>query len=207
VPSLNSKDWAKYLYYVVHEIWYQLFSLNISLHDDKKAGELIQHAIFILNELTQKKKIVPSRSLYKKLIRSCGRSSFSNKVTEIWNTMPSNYKQNNPLYYNAFMNGLYDLDSTLANADTSNPQINGNFTKKLSFGKRLSISAIDDYSANTIHDLITNSVFVYYEICPSCHKNNKKRKLSIEEILGGFKREKSCYFAICCLCLCKFFPK
>lgn len=153
------------------------------------------------------KKILPSRSLYKKLVRACGRSSFSSKVTEIMNTMPSNYKQSNPLYYNAFMNGLYDLDNSLAGADNSNPQVKGNVTQKMANGRRLSLTSLDEFSANAIYDLISNSIFVYYEICPSCHKNKKKRKLLIEEILGGFKRNKSCYFAICTICLCKFFPK
>lgn len=192
---------------MIHEIWYQLFSLNVSLHDDKKAGELIQHAIFILNELTLKKNILPSRSLYKKLIRACGRSSFSNKVTEIWNTMPPNYKQNNPLYYNSFMNGLYDLDNSLAGTDNSNPQVKVNITQKMSMRRSMILTPLDDFSTNAIYDLINNSIFVYYEICPSCYKNNKKRKMSIEEILGGFKRNTSCYFTICTICLCKIFPK
>ena len=183
-----------------------MFSINISLHDDKKAGDIIQHAIFILNELTQKKKIVPSRSLYKKLIRACGRSTFSNKVNEIWNTMPLNYKQSNPLYYNAFMNGLYDLDQSVMNNNNSNsPQAKGNLTKKVT--RRMSISNLDDFSSNSLFEMISNTIFVYYEICPNCHKNNKKRKLSIEEILGGFKRDKSSYYAVCNTCLFKYFPK
>lgn len=138
-----------------------------------------------------------------KLIRACGRSSFANKVTEIWNTMPANYKQNNPLYYNAFMNGVYDLDNSFS--DNYDPQAKVNLTKKISY--RRSNTPYDDDKAQLIYELISNSIFVCYEICPSCYKNNRKRKMSIDEILGGFKRNTSCYFAICSICLFKFFPK
>ena len=87
IQTLCQKDWSKYLIYVIYEIWFQMFSIIISLYDEKKASELIDNAIFILESLTKFKNITASRSLYTKLIRACGRSTLSSKVQDIWKSI------------------------------------------------------------------------------------------------------------------------
>lgn len=84
ISNLNQKDWAKYLIYVIYEIWFQMFSIIIALYDDKIALVLIEHGIFLLETLTKRKNITPSRSLYTKLMRACGRSTLSSKMGDIW---------------------------------------------------------------------------------------------------------------------------
>ena len=87
IQNLTQKDWSKYLVYVIHEIWFQMFSIIISLYDDKTAANLMDHSIFLLEFITKRKNIVPSRSLYTKLIRACGRSTLSTKINEIWKSI------------------------------------------------------------------------------------------------------------------------
>ena len=117
--------------------------------------------------------------------------------------MPHNYKQNNPLYYNAFINGLYDLDEAMIHLkeDESHPH-----NKKRSTGKvtRLHIETIEELNP---YDMINSAIFVDYDICPNCYKKNKQGKVSLDEILSGFKRDKSTYFSTCNQCQNKFFPK
>ncbi len=129
--------------------------------------------------------------------------------------MPHNYKQNNPLYYNALMNGFYDLDKTMLNLkvdemDNSetlkSKESNQTLLKRNSFG-RISTMQLDKLGEIGIFDLLNSAIFVHYDICPNCYKNNKKKKLNIEEILGGFKKDKSTYFSTCNVCMSKFFPK
>ena len=54
----------------------------ISLYDDKEADSLTEHANFILGTLS-KKKIIPTRSLYSKLIRAYSRPSLSQKLKNL----------------------------------------------------------------------------------------------------------------------------
>ena len=105
------------------------------------------------------------------------------------------------------MKGLYDLYTTISGFENSQFNNRSNILQNSIIGKRLSMTGLEESSASFVYELISNSVIVYYEICPPCYKNNKKRKMLIEEILGGFKRNKSCYYSICSICLNKFFPK
>ena len=124
--------------------------------------------------------------------------------------MPQNYKQNNPLYYNAFMNGLYDLDQSMLNLKVDEPtkilESTKTLLRKNSTG-RISLMQLEKLGELGILEMINSAIFVHYDICPNCYKNNKKKKLNLEEILGGFKKDKSTYFSTCNICLSKFFPK
>ncbi len=101
--NLKPQIYSKYLVYAIYEIWYLLFSILLPSIPEKHAAHLIDHGIYLINEL-YKKQITPNRSLYSKLIRACGRSSLVNKINLIFQTMPQTSRNNNPLYYNAFIN-------------------------------------------------------------------------------------------------------
>ena len=121
--------------------------------------------------------------------------------------MPLNYKQSNPLYYNAFINGLYDLDQEMLHLkEDEHTQSSTPIDRKNSTG-RLTHIHFDKIEELGVFDMINSAIFVNYDICPNCYKNNKKKKLSLEEILAGFKRDKSTYYSTCNVCLPKFFPK
>lgn len=124
--------------------------------------------------------------------------------------MPHNYKQNNPLYYNAFMNGLYDLDQSMLNLkvdETSMTKESARSLLKKNSTGRISLIQLENLGDLGIFEMLNSVIFVHYDICPNCYKNNKKKKLNLEEILGGFKKDKSTYFSTCNICLAKFFPK
>jgi len=112
------------------------------------------------------------------------------------------------------MNGLYDLDQSMLNLkqeeeqnlpreSTKNSQ---SLLRKNSTG-RISLMQLEKLGELGIFDLINSAIFVHYDMCPNCYKNNKKKKLQLEEILGGFKKDKSTYFSTCNVCMSKFFPK
>ena len=117
--------------------------------------------------------------------------------------MPHDYKQNNPLYYNAFINGLYDFDSTMKNLRDDESSAHN---KKRSTGKitKLHIEQIEELNP---YDMINSAIFVNYDVCPNCYKQNKKGKVFLDDILSGFKRDKSTYFSTCHICQMRFFPK
>ena len=117
--------------------------------------------------------------------------------------MPHNFKQNNPLFYNAFINGLYDFDSTMKNFKEDESSV---FNIKRSTGKitKLHLEQIEELSP---YDIINSALFVKYDICPNCYQKNKKGKIFLDEILSGFKKDKSTYFSVCYMCRMRFFPK
>jgi hypothetical protein len=228
IPKKNHRDWVKFAIYNIYEIWYQLFSVIIPTFDDKRAAAVVDHAIFLLNELI-KKKITPTRSIYPKLIRACGRKALSNKLNLIFPTMSINNKQtqNNPMYFNAFIAGLYDDGGNFSNNSNVNisqeeaqAQVSAEKLLKMNSisasNNRLSIANlrsslfnVDNMHSVDIKEILDKKIFLTYEFCPHCYKNKKSnvKKLNLEEVLGGFKRDKSCYFSICSICLCRIYPK
>ncbi len=89
---------------------------------EKHAAHLIDHGIYLINEL-YKKQITPNRSLYSKLIRACGRSSLVSKINLVFQTMPQTSRNNNPLYYNAFIN---DYSTIMKSKSDDNVNQNAN---------------------------------------------------------------------------------
>jgi pentatricopeptide repeat protein len=138
-------------------------------------------------------------NVYSKLIRACGRESLVEKIFLIFNTMPSTYKQNNILYYNSFMNGLYDQEKAIStfsgnNLLTRKSSLRQNFTEK-------------SHQYSLINQIMSSIIFFSYDYCFKCYLTKKiKRRIGFEEILGGFKKEKICYFSTCNICLNRFQP-
>ena len=183
--------------YSIYEIWFHFFCLTIPQYDDKTAAVFIDFAIHILKEIT-KKKIYPTISFYSKLIRACGRQSLSDRVMQVFSTMPKNFKQNNVLYYNSFMNGLYDQDSIF-------PQIN-NSTKSL-LRKRTKLGNYFKESTNPSLDNMSSLIFLGFDYCYNCYYTKKiKRKIALEEALGGFKKEYNNTLATCNICMKNYQP-
>jgi len=186
--------------YSIYEIWFHFFCLTIPLYDDKTASALIDYAIYVLKEIT-KKKIIPTISLYSKLIKACGRQSLSDRVMMIFNTMPRNYKQNNTLYYNSFMNGLYNQDSIFETSAT-NKTMSKQKTKQSTKEFKLKEHPVNPYLEN-----MSNLIFLGYDYCYNCYATKKiKRKVSIEEIFGGFKKDHSNHYSTCNICLINYQP-
>jgi hypothetical protein len=216
--KLPTKEWCKYMIYCIHELWFQFFSVLIPTFDDKRAASLIDHAIYILEDLI-KKKITPTRELYSKLIRACGRTALNCKVNLIFSTMPQANRQNNPMFYNAFLNGLYDVDQFQSENPGFHHSGSGSQDQKhgtallrsknsISYNRSTSICNLDNLvNSATIEGLIDACIFLGYDYCPNCYKNKKIKKIGIEEMLGGFRRDKCSFFSVCNICLSKIYPK
>lgn len=85
----------------------------------------MEYAIFILEYLkSDYNKIITTKSVYTKLIRACSRKTLENYVNQLFSMMPQSFKINNPLYYSAFLNGLYDDFSQMKEKEKEKENIN-----------------------------------------------------------------------------------
>jgi hypothetical protein len=203
--------------YLINEIWFHFFSIVIQIYEDKYAKELVNFAIFLLNDL-HKKKITPCLSLYSKLVRSCSRPSLHVVLKEIiFKNIPHNLHTCPSISANAYMNGIYDKENAPAKQEDTNTSTSISFRTNRSsrFVKYSSMrftnlvsgdNSVQLYS-NQISDLITNTIFMLYDYCPNCLRKQSKGKMSVEEILAGFKKEKNTFHTTCNICLVKMFPR
>jgi hypothetical protein len=115
------------------------------------------------------------------------------------------------------MNGIYDKENTPLGGEDSLPNTSVNFrtnrsSRYLKYSMRFTnLMSGGDNSAlvysNQIQDLISGTIFMLYDYCPNCLRKQSKGKMSVEEILAGFKKEKSTFHTTCNICLTKMFPK
>lgn len=176
----------------------------------------MDYAIFLIEELkSEKAKITPTRSLYTKIIRSCSRSSLESYVNTVFSMMPQSYKINNPLYYSAFMNGLYDDFSQMKSKSNSSTDI---FDMSIDLSERMSLllkrkttvaGIQNEFNIKkNINFLINSSIFVPYEFCVGCFKSGKSpKKLGFIDIISGFMRDTQADYSICNYCYSKISPK
>jgi hypothetical protein len=129
--------------------------------------------------------------------------------------MPQSYKINNPLYYSAFMNGLYDDFSQMKNKSISSTDLfdtSIDLNEKMSFllKRKTIVTGIQielSYKKN-INFLINSSIFVPYEFCAGCFKRGKSpKKLGFIDIISGFRRDLKADYSICNYCYAKISPK
>lgn len=214
---MSNADWAKYLVYCIHEIWFLFLSILLPTINDQIAPKLMDYALFLIEDLkSEKNKIFPTRSLYTKIIRSCSRSTLESYVNQVFSIMPQSYKINNPLYYSAFMNGLYDDFSQMIKK--SNGSSTDLFDMSIDLSERMSIllkrkttvvgcKTESSYKKN-INFLINSSIFVPYEFCAGCFKSGKApKKLGFIDIISGFRRDFKAEHSICSFCHAKILPK
>ncbi len=180
----------------------------------------MDYAIFLIEELkSEKSKITPTRSLYTKIIRSCCRSTLESYVNTVFSMMPQSYKINNPLYYSAFMNGLYDDFSQMKSKSNSSsskdiPDMSIDLSQKMSEllkRQKTVIGVHHEYEINlkkNINYLINSSIFIPYEFCVGCFKSGKTpKKLGFIDIISGLKRDTHAEYSICSYCYAKISPK
>jgi len=128
--------------------------------------------------------------------------------------MPQSYKINNPLYYSAFMNGLYDDFSQMKNKRSSynivdnSIDLNDKFQILLKH-KSTNIDFLNENSyTKNLNFLIKSSIFIPYEYCAGCFKIvNTPKKLSFIDIISGFRRNLEAEYSICNMCYSKIHPK
>ena len=109
--KLNKKEWPEYLLYLIYEIWFHFFSFVILFYGSQESILLMEYALFLLEDLYNNKKIIPTRNLISKLFKSCGRtdlSPFTKKMVLLLNKIYKNSKFSN-LFYNSYLSGFYSL--------------------------------------------------------------------------------------------------
>ena len=208
INKLKKKEWPKYLLYLIYEIWFHFFSFVIHFYRDEESLILMDYALFLLEDLIDNKKITPTRSLFGKLLKSCGRnnlSSFVKKILLLANKIYKNSKYSN-LFHNSFLSGLYALTENVGeiNTNISIPSNNSYLNSTAIRSIILNDIYSDDYDTKLIID---NIIFISSKICPNCVKNkNKLYKIEPEHIFAGFNSIENKIYIICPKCLAKIEP-
>ena len=197
-PSkLKKKEWPKYLLYLVYEIWYNFFSFSIHFYDKDKSTKLMDYALSLLEDLINQKKITPTRNLFSKIFKACGKSdlsSFTKHVLELANKVYK--KSSSTLFQSEYLNGLYALTGK------TNSAISMSLTNSIYNAISARQSIMEDINTNTHNfEYFDSFIFLTVKYCPYCTKNaNNIKYISMEELLAGFndiKKEDS----ICPHCL------
>ena len=197
-PSkLKTKEWPKFILYLIYEIWYEFFSFSIHFYEKEKIEQLMDFAVFLLEDLIDKKKITPTRNLFSKMFKACGRNELSSYLKKILSLSNKLYKKSgNSIFQNAYLNGLYTLvDSGSTNLSISYSCYNDINTRKY---------ILDDISSNNFnyYSFFDNILFLPEGFCPYCTTNIEKIiYITIEELLAGFNINTNKLDSICPNCL------
>ena len=195
--NLKMKEWPKFILYLIYEIWYEFFSFSIHFYEKEKIEQLMNFAVFLLEDLINKKKIIPTRNLFSKMFKACGRNELSSYLKKILSLSNKLYKKSGTsIFQNAYLNGLYTLvDSGSNNLSISYSCYNDINTKKY---------ILDDLSSNNFDycSFFDNILFLPEGFCPYCSNNEEKIKyITIEELIAGFNLNTNKLDSICPNCL------
>ena len=199
--KLNKREWPRYFLYLIYEIWFNFFSFSIHFYHKERVLPLMNYAVNLLENLIVQKKIIPTKNLFSKMFKACGRnelSSFTKHVLELANKVYS--KSGTNLFQNAYLNGLYTLTGNL----NINSSITMNFNNSTfnSISNKQSIYEDILSNNNTNFSYFDNFIFLTENYCPYCTKNIEKIKfISIEELLAGFNKDIDKLDSICPHCI------
>ena len=207
INKLKKKEWPKYLLYLIYEIWFHFFSFVIHFYGDKESIMLMDYGLFLIEDLYNNKKITPTRNLFCKLFKSCGRnelSKFTKTILLFVSKIYKNSKYSN-LFHNSYLSGLYSLTENIgANSNITIPSANSYLNITSIRTNILNEIYSDDYDSK---QLIDNILFLDAKICPNCLKNKTKlHKIFPEQIFAGFNYENNKLCILCPECLAKIEP-
>ena len=157
-------------------------------------------SVFLLEDLIKKKKIIPTRNLFSKMFKACGRNELSSYLKQILTLANKLYKKSGTsIFQNAYLNGLY----TIVDSGTST---NSNLSLSYSvFGdNNIKRNILDEIASHNIdyYSYFDNYLFLTEKYCPFCTKNIEKIKfISMEELLAGFNQNINKLDSICPNCL------
>ena len=208
INKLKKRDWTKYLLYSVYEIWFHFFSFIIHFYGDKESLILMDYALFLLEDLINNKKITPTRTLFSKLFKSCGKkglSIFIKKILLLVNKIYKNSKFSN-IFHNSYLSGLYSLTENNVGSNNSITLPSNNSYLKITSVRKVILNEISLNNFNT-KTIIDNILYIDSKICPNCILSEKKLyKINPEHILAGFNSDKNKIYMVCPHCLYKIEP-
>ena len=194
--KLKKKEWPRYFLYLIYEIWYQFFSFCIHFYEKEKIEQLMDFAVYLLEDLIKKKKITPTRNLFSKMFKACGRNELSSYLKQILVMANNLYKKSGTsIFQNAYLNGLYTI---VDSESTTNLSVSYSCYNDINMKR----SFIDDLSSHDFYGYLDNILFLTEKYCPYCTKNIEKIKfISMEELLAGFNPNSDKTDSICPNCL------
>ena len=222
LKKLKKKDWPKYFFFIINDIWFTFFSYVLNFYEDNQAIILMDYALSLIEDIIIKKKIPPTRNIFSKIIKSLGRNILTPFMTQILKIVNQVYKNNgnNSLFQNDYLNGLYAISSKEgfnSILSINNPGIKhvraksdvmlspGMYKKKISNCNK------------EIESYIRKIIFLTSDICPNCFLNRQvTKKISPEEFLSGFyynfefnnmQDYKESNYILCINCQTRFQPK
>ena len=207
--KIKKKDWPKYFIYLIYDIWFTFFSFVLNIYEDNQAIILMDYALFLVEYLNNDLKISPTRNLFSKLIKSCARSAlnpFVKQLLIIVKNINKDKSRFNSLFHNEYLNGLYFLTENVSNEITRDSLTNSTM---LINTLRTSVLNAMKKTDNSVQNKLKKIIFLTYNICENCLKNNKETKcVFFDEILAGFILKNNQEIkTICSNCLNYFEPK
>ena len=206
--KLKKKEWPRYFLYLIYEIWYNFFSFSIHFYEKDKCKNLMNYAIFLLQDLISQKKIIPTRNLFSKLFKACGKNQLSSYTKIVLSLVNNVYKKSSTsLFQNAYLNGYYALTGNInSNANTSITMSLNHSIFNYAHIKKIILDDIASYNID-FYKKFDNYIFLTEKFCPFCTKNIEKIKfIFIEELLAGFNKDVKKKESICPNCLTAISP-
>lgn len=198
--KIKEKEWPKVFMYLVYEIWFNFFSTCIHFYDKNEIEPLMDYAIFLLEDLINSKKIVPTRNMFSKVFKSCGRNELSSYIRQVLFLANKVYKKSgNILFQNSYLNGLYFLTENINVYHNSfNISINNTTYNNATANKQ---KILENLTNIELYTFFESYIFFTKSYCPYCSKNVDKIKfISIEEFLAGLSRENDKSYSFCPNC-------
>ena len=223
LKELKKKDWQKYFFYIINDIWFTFFSYVLNLYEDNQAIVLMDYALSLIEDILIKKKIPPTRNLFSKIIKSLGRNALTPFMKQILNIVNQVYKnrKNNNLFQNDYLNGLYTLSSKEglnSNIGISNSDIKKHVKSKSDEKLESELNKKNmKKKYKEIETYLRKIIFLTSDICPNCFINRlTTKKITPEEILAGFyynfeynniQKINENNYTLCINCMARFQPK
>ena len=208
IKKLNNKDYFKYVYLMIFEIWIQLSIMfiksKLAFEEENIVDSIIDFILFLVDNLYNERHIISSKNLIYKLIKCMGtiRKNFDHNMKKKIDKLISMVSKDVDVtkVYNALMNGMSKNKSNIINS--SERSTSGNFrrdnstkflvnlsntvkdaklpTDNLESKKKLSLF---NNQVNNIHNIITNVNNVNHNINKEAYfKNNSKRNINLKSI-------------------------
>ena len=207
--KFKMKDWPRYFLYLVYDMWFTFFSFVLNIYEDNQAIIMMDYALSLIDYLSNTLKITPTRNLFSKLIKSCGRNCLNPFIKQML-IMIKNINKGKPkfnsLFHNDYLNGLYYLTQNVGVNSLGASLINSNLLMNTLRSTIINKMREADFN---VESQLKNIIFISYNICQNCLMTKQiTKKMSYDEILSGFINIKTNdNSSICSNCLVRFEPK
>ena len=223
LKKLKKRDWPKYFFFIINDIWFTFFSYVLNLYEDNQAIILMDYALSLIENIVINKKIPPTRNIFSKIIKSLGRNILTPFMKQILKIVSQVYKnqKNNCLFQNEYLDGIYALSSK--DSLNSGLSFRNSYIKKhararseLTFPEELDNKKLKK-NYREIESYLKKIIFLTSDLCPNCYTNRQiTKKVKMEEILTGFyfnfeynnnQNEGNNNYTMCSNCFKMFQPK